>query len=142
VDACRADADPVQVLSGTALRVYLYMLRRRVVGVREVQRALGLKSPSTAKHHLDRLVSLGLAVKTSEGYAACRPRTGLLSLYIVASGRLIPRLIGVAAALTVLSLATIPYSPLLGCAEAAVTLLLWLDSARLVRAVKKLEEAC
>ena len=136
---CRASGDPVELLSGTALRVYLYMLRRGEVGVREVQRALGLRSPSTAKHHLDRLVMLGLAAKTSDGYVACRPTRGLLTLYVVASGRLIPRMTAAAASLTVLSVASMLHSPIIGVAELLLSLLLWLDSIRLVKAVKSLE---
>jgi len=65
---CRA-IDAITAIGGTSLRVYMYLLARGgEVGVRELQRALGFKSPSTAKHHLDRLVELGLAEKGFEGY--------------------------------------------------------------------------
>jgi predicted transcriptional regulator len=46
------------------------LLKNDEVGVRELQKVLGFKSPSTAKHHLDRLVELGLAEKTLNGYKA------------------------------------------------------------------------
>ena len=89
--------DPIRILGGTALRVYLLLLRsRKPLGVREVQRLVGLRSPSTARHHLERLVSLGLAERRPDGYVAVRPR-GLLSLYIAVQGRLLPRTIGLAA---------------------------------------------
>ncbi len=55
-----------------------------------MQRALGFKSPSTARHHLERLVELGLAEKTSEGYVALHPR-GLLGEYVLVRGRIVPR---------------------------------------------------
>ncbi len=89
--------DPVTTLGGTALRVYLYLvIHRRPVGVREVQRALGFRSPSTARHHLERLVELGLVEKTSEGYIA--KSSGVLGLlYFVTYGRFIPRLLVVTA---------------------------------------------
>ena len=85
--------DPLQALGGTSLRVYLYLLTRRgPVGVREVQRALGFRSPSTARHHLERLVSLGLASRDDRGYRARRP-TGILSGYILVAGRLVPKML-------------------------------------------------
>lgn len=114
--------DPLRELGGTALQVYLYMLLRGDrVGVREVQRALGFRSPSTARHHLERLVALGLAVKTGDGYAAIRPREGLLSLYTFYSGKIIPRTVAVLAGLiaytayiaTVDPLLTIPLTPII-----------------------------
>ncbi|HLI46681.1 MAG TPA: winged helix-turn-helix domain-containing protein [Geobacterales bacterium] len=48
-------------LRGKTLQVYLYLLRKEEVGVREVQRALGLKSPSLAEYHLKKLEEMGLA---------------------------------------------------------------------------------
>ncbi len=53
--------EKINSLGGTALRVFLYALKRQSpVGVRETQRALGLKSPSHANYHLQRLVQLNL----------------------------------------------------------------------------------
>jgi DNA-binding transcriptional ArsR family regulator len=84
-------SDPIEALGGTALRVYLYLLTAgRPVGVRELQRALGFKSPSTARHHLERLVSLGLAERDTRGYKAIKPQ-GILAEYVVVSGKMIPR---------------------------------------------------
>jgi len=87
--------DAVVLLGGTALRVYLYLLRAgRPVGVRELQRALGFRSPSTAKHHLDRLASLGLVEKRGDGYVARRGGRGeVLSIFISFAGSLLPRMI-------------------------------------------------
>jgi len=48
-------------LRGKTLQVYLYLLKKEEVGVREVQRALGFKSPSLAEYHLKRLEEMGLA---------------------------------------------------------------------------------
>ncbi|RLF18945.1 MAG: hypothetical protein DRJ68_06535 [Thermoprotei archaeon] len=58
-------------LSGTTLRVYIYMLKAsKPVGVREVQRAMGFKSPSTALYHITKLLDQGLVVKDEDGYRA------------------------------------------------------------------------
>src|SRR5438128_9962037 len=56
-------------LKGVTLRVYWHILgsKRQAVGVRPVQRALGLSSPSVALHHLEKLRGLGLLDKDSSG---------------------------------------------------------------------------
>jgi len=56
-----------QDLEGTALRVYVFLLRRGPAGPREVTKALGLSSPSLAYYHLKRLEELGLVRKLSDG---------------------------------------------------------------------------
>jgi DNA-binding transcriptional ArsR family regulator len=84
--------DPLAQLSGTALKAYLTLLKaKRPLGVRELQRRLGLRSPSTARHHLERLVQLGLAERRGDGYVAVPPKHGLLKVYMVIYRRLIPR---------------------------------------------------
>jgi len=57
-------------LRGNTLRVYWYVLNAsgHVVGVREVQRALGFSSPTLALYHLDKLKYLGLVAKESGEY--------------------------------------------------------------------------
>ena len=57
-------------LYGTTLKVYLYIVKsgREKVGVREVMRGLGMKSPSHAYYHLDKLVSMGLLEKRFGDY--------------------------------------------------------------------------
>jgi hypothetical protein len=52
----RIDAE----LRGNTLRVYVFALRKRKVGVREVQRALRMSNPSLAQYHLNKLKDLGL----------------------------------------------------------------------------------
>lgn len=66
-----ADADRIaSELKGNTLRVYWYVLNAsgKVVGVREVQRALGFSSPTLALYHLDKLKDLGLVGKESGEY--------------------------------------------------------------------------
>jgi DNA-binding transcriptional ArsR family regulator len=85
------EKDPIALLGGTGLKVYLYLLRsKKPMGIREIQRALGFKSPSTARHHLERLVELGLARREGWGYVALRPK-GLLEDFIVIQGSLYPK---------------------------------------------------
>ena len=48
------------VLRGVTLKVYRLMLRKGSLGIREVQRALHLSSPSVAAYHLSKLERAGL----------------------------------------------------------------------------------
>ncbi|HEW93964.1 hypothetical protein DRN87_01850 [Candidatus Geothermarchaeota archaeon] len=57
-------------LRGTTLKVYLYLIKsgKNKIGVRELMRELGMKSPSHAYYHLDKLVSMGLLEKKYGDY--------------------------------------------------------------------------
>src|SRR3972149_1045207 len=82
-------------LKGKTLQIYWYMLRSpgSHVGVREIQRALRLSSPSVAAHHLEKLVSLGLVDKTRTGeyYLTQEVRVGLLRFFTRMGRFLVPR---------------------------------------------------
>jgi len=73
-------------LRGRTLQVYWFMLKGggRGFGVREIQRAMGFRSPSTALHHLEKLRELGLVVKTSTGdyQVAKEVKVGFLKLFM------------------------------------------------------------
>ncbi|MFW9778142.1 MAG: winged helix-turn-helix domain-containing protein [Candidatus Heimdallarchaeota archaeon] len=56
------------VIKGTTLDVYFFLLRKKAAaGVREIQRALGLSSPSVSAYHLDKLETLGVVRKNRFG---------------------------------------------------------------------------
>ena len=55
-------------LKGNTLRVYVYALKKRRVGVREVQRALMMSNPSLAQYHLSKLKDLGLVYESNGEY--------------------------------------------------------------------------
>ena len=58
-----------KTLKGTALDVYRFLLKKnKPAGVREVQRALGLSSPSVASYHLAKLEEVGILKQESGGY--------------------------------------------------------------------------
>lgn len=83
-------------LRGKTLQVYLYLIRSGgddSYGVREVQRALGFKSPSIASYHLEKLRELGLLVKDEKGdyRVAKEVNIGLLKLYIKIGELRMPR---------------------------------------------------
>ena len=82
-------------LKGKTLLVYWYLLRSPSsrVGVREIQRSLGLSSPSVAAHHLEKLLSLGLVEKsmTGEYFLVQEVRVGLLRFFTRLGRFLVPR---------------------------------------------------
>ncbi len=69
-DEERQPEDRPDVLKGTTLRIYRFMFKAgRPLGVHEIQRGLGLSSPSVAHYHIRKLVSAGLVKEVEEGYA-------------------------------------------------------------------------
>lgn len=86
------------VLGPTSMRIYTELLKsRRPMGVRELQRRVGLKSPSTVKYHLDRLIEAGLVEKLADGtYRAIKSQSTVLALYTSIRGMLMPRIIPIA----------------------------------------------
>ncbi|MHA1614742.1 MAG: hypothetical protein ACTSYJ_07825 [Candidatus Thorarchaeota archaeon] len=81
-------------LRGNTLRVYWHMLtNNESVGVREVQRALNMSSPSVASHHLTKLISLDLVEQLSDNTYKVKQivKVGVLQNFIGFRGRFLPR---------------------------------------------------
>lgn len=104
--------DIISALSGTALRVFVYALKKgKDIGVRETHRDLGLKTASHAQYHLQRLEQLGLLGRTKnnkyfleEEYESLRSlKIGILTEIYVFKGWLIPSL-GLASGFVAMSL--------------------------------------
>lgn len=95
-------------LRGNTLRVYWYMLSSdSSVGVREVQRALGMSSPSVASHHLTKLESLELIEKNPDNTYQLKKlvKVGVLQNFITFRGMMLPRYSFVAMFFSVYTLA-------------------------------------
>ncbi|TFG10234.1 hypothetical protein EU538_02600 [Candidatus Thorarchaeota archaeon] len=93
-------------LRGNTLRVYWYMLQSgEPVGVREVQRDLGMSSPSVASHHLNKIIDMGLAQKNSESLYGLIEivKVGILKDFIRFRGTLLPRYFFVAVFFTTIA---------------------------------------
>lgn len=135
-------ADPISSLAGSSIKVYMLLLTtEEPLGVREVQRRIGFRSPSTARHHLERLVELGLAYRTGGGYKARKPREGMFAAYVVFKGKLLPRTLFIAAfsAGTSIAYTLAPGSdPVASIVLWIITGLLALDSYMMWRTVKSL----
>jgi DNA-binding Lrp family transcriptional regulator len=66
-------SEPKDVLRGLTLKVYKFVLKNdRPVGIREVQRALNLSSPTLALYHMNKLEEAGFIRKELGGYVADR----------------------------------------------------------------------
>jgi len=81
-------------LRGKTFRVYMYMLMRGKpsYGVREIQRALGLSSPSVAAYHLTKLERMGLVgKKLGEYYVAREVDVGVLRQFMRLGRLRLPR---------------------------------------------------
>jgi DNA-binding transcriptional ArsR family regulator len=58
-----------EVLRGTTLEVYRFLVKSsKPVGIREVQRALKLSSPSVATYHISKLEDAGLLKRQKGGF--------------------------------------------------------------------------
>jgi predicted DNA-binding transcriptional regulator len=81
-------------LKGNTLRVYWYVLNAsgKIVGVREVQRALGFSSPTLALYHLDKLRELGLVAKDSGEYRLVKEvKVDILKQFVKVGRIFVPR---------------------------------------------------
>lgn len=84
-----SDKEAKDALKGTALDIYRLMLTsNKPFGIREIQRALELSSPSIAQHHLLKLERVGLVKKEEGGYVVNKV---LLRNYVKISRFLVPR---------------------------------------------------
>jgi hypothetical protein len=82
-------------LQGRTLRVYLYLQRKKAPsGIREVQRDLGLSSPSVAEYQIEKLVEMGLASRDEYGrvYIVRHVRVKALQSYVSLGQFMVPRL--------------------------------------------------
>jgi hypothetical protein len=131
-------------LKGKTLQVYMYIIRSNasVVGVREVQRALGFSSPSVSSYHLNKLQELGLVGSKRGDYHLVREiKVGVLRQFVTFGGVMLPRFLFYAVLVTTM-LATFflqfPYTPtrqyistvLIGVVP---TIILWFETIRIWR---------
>jgi len=95
-------------LRGNTLLVYWYLLKkgRGSSGVREVQRALGFSSPSSACYQLEKLRELGLVSKNPTGdYQVSRVvKAGVISAFIFIGGYVFPKHLVYASATSIMIL--------------------------------------
>jgi predicted DNA-binding transcriptional regulator len=133
-------------LKGKTLLVYWYLLQQptHMVGIRQVQRALGFSSPSVAVHHLEKLQDLGLVRKKITGEYVLKEevKVGILKFFTRMGRYLVPRYFFYSVLLTTMlttylvmcSLGYIflsIYALMFGSISAAI---LWIETIRLWKA--------
>lgn len=92
-------------LKGNTLRVYIFALRRRKVGVREVQRGLGMSNPSLAQYHLNKLVEMGLLKENNGEYEISDEiKVDVMKDFLLLGSLLVPRFVFYAAFFSVFSI--------------------------------------
>ena len=72
-------------------RVYLYVLKKKRVGVRDVQHDLDFSSPHLADYHLRKLKNIGLVKKENSKYVAVSKSFGVLRLFLVHDKWILPK---------------------------------------------------
>jgi DNA-binding transcriptional ArsR family regulator len=88
-DTCLSAGESKEVLKGTTFEVYRFLLKNgKPVGIRELQRALNLSSPSVATYHLSKLEDAGLIRRKDGNYVVAKY---LLDHSVKVSHFLIPR---------------------------------------------------
>ena len=135
------DAKPE--IEGNTLRVYIYLYSRRnnSAGVRQVQRALGYSSPSSAIFQLQKLHERGLVRKDVDGlYHLVQPeKVGFLRFFVIIQGVLVPRMLVYALIVSVLTFALLIWLVMFGAPSVvlaalpsvAASIVMWLEARRL-----------
>jgi len=100
-------------LRGSTLLVYWYLLKKRQnsCGVREVQRALGFSSPSSACYQLEKLRELGVVSKDPSGdYQISKVvKTDVINAFVFLGGHVFPKHLIYASATTIMILAFVAW---------------------------------
>jgi predicted DNA-binding transcriptional regulator len=120
-----ADEEANAELKGNTLRVYVYALKNRKVGVREVQRALHMSNPSLAQYHLNKLKYLGLLAEEDGSYVIVNEvKVDVMRDFLRVGTLIVPRFVFYAVFFSVCSAYLIYASYSLA---GAVPILIWLD---------------
>ena len=137
-----ADPAKMQEIKGNTLRVYLYLLNSGASELRDVQRSLGLTTPSLASYHLGKLVDAGYVTQDAHGrYSVVQDATReILEGYISIGTVVFPRLFFFAVLFTaiigflaVMSLLTASYVPLMVAASLALLGAFWYETIKVWR---------
>jgi len=138
------DAEIEAELKGKTLLIYMHILKagQDAVGVREIQRALSLSSPSVAAYHLQKLQEMGLIENVYGDYKLVREvKVGVLRSFVSFAGFMLPKFLFYAVLVTTM-LATFviqtPFEPtrfyittlVMGVVPAAI---LWYETIKIWR---------
>jgi len=129
-------------ITGNSLKTYLYLVTHGPSELRDVQRGLGLSTPSLASYHLGRLIEAGYATQDRESrYVAVKDSSiEILEGYTKIGTTLVPQLVFFAILFTILipffslaSLSSPSFTGYLIASSLAMVALLWYEVIRLWR---------
>ncbi len=129
-------------IRGNTLRVYMHLLRHGPSELRDIQREIGLSTPSLASYHLGKLVEAGYARQDELGrYVITGEAVGeILAGYSKIGVAIVPQLFFFALLFTILSvffsfevLAFADFTIFLVAISLAMVVVLWLETIRLWR---------
>ncbi|MFW9990773.1 MAG: hypothetical protein ACFFD4_01815 [Candidatus Odinarchaeota archaeon] len=86
-------SEPDEAPSGKALQLYWYLLTHGPTGIREIQKALKINSPSSVAFQVNKLVKNGIVSKNENDKYFIKEeiKSGILSFYLRFGYRMIPR---------------------------------------------------
>ena len=131
-----------QEIKGNTLKVYLYLLRHGPSELKDVQRGVGLSSPSLASYHLGKLVEGSFVTQNEYGiYSAVKEASDrVLEGYARVGSAIVPQFFFFAMLFTVLvaffSFAALwlsGFTPYLVVVGAAMVMVFWYETWRLWR---------
>jgi hypothetical protein len=131
-----------QEIKGNTLKVYLYLLRHGPSELKDIQRGVGLSSPSLASYHLGKLSEAGFVTQNEYGvYSAVKEAADrVLEGYARIGPAIVPQFFFFAVLFTVLvaffsyaALWLTGFTPYLVLVGVAMVLVLWYETLRLWR---------
>ncbi len=128
-------------IRGNTLRVYLHLVKNGPCELRDVQRGVGLSSPSLASYHLGKLIASGYAKQDELGryLATNESSTQILEGYSKVGTAIVPQLFFFAVLFTILTvfsyetLYSVGFATYLVAVSAAMLAALWYETFRLWR---------
>jgi DNA-binding transcriptional ArsR family regulator len=129
-------------IRGNTLRVYFYLLKHCPCELRDIQRGVGLSTPSLASYHLRKLSEAGMVTQNEYGaYSAVKETADkLLEGYAKVGNTIVPQFFFFALLFTILvvffslsALYTPSYIPYLVGVGIAMILAFWYETLRLWR---------
>jgi hypothetical protein len=131
-----------QEVRGNALKIYIYLLRHGPCELRDVQRGVGLSSPSLASYHLGKLTEAGFVIQDEHGrYLAVKEASDrVLEGYSKMGPAIVPQLFFFALLFTILAaffsfeaLYANGFTVYLVAVCAAMVLVFWYETVKLWR---------
>ena len=131
-----------QEIKGNTLKVYLYLLKHGPSELRDIQRGVGLSSPSLASYHLGKLSRAGFVTQNEYGiYSAVKEASDkVLEGYSKLGPAVVPQFFFFSLLFTILvvffSFATLVlsgFTPYLVVVSVAMVLVFWYETLRLWR---------